>query len=296
MAIYLTEDDRVLVQGMTGAQGTLHTQRMLDAGTKIVAGVNPRKGGTTARFSSPRGTVDLPVYRTVAAAKEATGATVSVVFVPPTFAKDAVLEAIDAGIGTIVVITEGIPVADSLVFVERAQEAGIRLIGPNCPGIICPEVCNVGITPADIAGAGAIGLVSKSGTLTYQMMHELRDIGLSTSVGIGGDPVSGTSHTDVLAAFERDPQTKVIVLIGEIGGEGEERAATFIAQNISKPVVAYIAGFTAPKGKTMGHAGAIVSGASGSAQSKKSALEAAGVAVGSTLTETAALARSLCLG
>ncbi|MSS83397.1 succinate--CoA ligase subunit alpha [Actinomycetaceae bacterium WB03_NA08] len=302
MSIFLSSDDKVIVQGMTGAEGMKHTARMLSAGTTIVGGVNPRKAGTSVTFDvegyGPLADevgikqVDIPVFGTVAEAKEVTGATVSVVFVPPRFAGDAVLEAIDAGIGMVVVITEGIPVADSTRFVQHALRKGVRLIGPNCPGIISPGQSNVGITPADITPRGRIGLVSKSGTLTYQMMYELRDIGFSTCIGIGGDPVVGTTHIDALAAFEKDPETDVIVLIGEIGGDAEERAAAYIAEHITKPVVGYVAGFTAPEGKTMGHAGAIVSGSAGTAEAKKEALEAVGVAVGRTPSQTAELARA----
>ena len=224
-----------------------------------------------------------------------TGADTSVVFVPPAFAKDAVVEAIDAGIGLLVVITEGIPVQDSAEFWAYAGSKGnaTRIIGPNCPGIITPGEALAGITPATITGKGPIGLVSKSGTLTYQMMYELRDLGFSTAIGIGGDPIIGTTHIDALAAFEADPETKAIVMIGEIGGDAEERAADFIKANVTKPVVGYVAGFTAPEGKTMGHAGAIVSGSSGTAQAKQEALEAAGVKVGKTPSETARLMREL---
>ncbi|MFZ1381886.1 MAG: succinate--CoA ligase subunit alpha [Scrofimicrobium sp.] len=303
MAIFLTESDRVIVQGMTGSEGMKHTNRMLAAGTNVVGGVNPRKAGTSVEFNvepyGPRGDaglviagpVEVPVFGTVAEAKEQTGATVSVVFVPPAFAKSAVIEAIDADLDLVVVITEGIPVADSVAFVHHARKKSVRLIGPNCPGIISPGKSNVGITPADITGPGRIGLVSKSGTLTYQMMYELNDIGFSTCVGIGGDPVVGTTHIDALAAFEADPDTDVIVMIGEIGGDAEERAADYIAANVSKPVIGYVAGFTAPEGKTMGHAGAIVSGSVGTAQAKKEALEAVGVLVGETPSQTAELAR-----
>ncbi len=303
MAIFLTESDRVIVQGMTGSEGMKHTNRMLAAGTNVVGGVNPRKAGTSVEFNvepyGPRGDaglviagpVEVPVFGTVAEAKEQTGATVSVVFVPPAFAKSAVVEAIDADLDLVVVITEGIPVADSVAFVHHARKKSVRLIGPNCPGIISPGKSNVGITPADITGPGRIGLVSKSGTLTYQMMYELNDIGFSTCVGIGGDPVVGTTHIDALAAFEDDPDTDVIVMIGEIGGDAEERAADYIAANVSKPVIGYVAGFTAPEGKTMGHAGAIVSGSVGTAQAKKEALEAVGVSVGETPSQTAELAR-----
>ena len=303
MSIFLSRDSRVIVQGMTGSEGRKHTARMLGAGTTVVGGVNPRKAGESVTFDvrgyGPGGTavtdgpVEIPVFGTVADARAATGADVSVVFVPPAFAKDAVLEAVDAGMETVVVITEGIPVADSVQFVTRALERGTRLIGPNCPGIITPGESNVGITPADITGPGRIGLVSKSGTLTYQMMFELRDIGFSTCIGIGGDPVVGTTHIDALEAFEADPETDLVVMIGEIGGDAEERAAAWISENMSKPVIAYIAGFTAPEGKTMGHAGAIVSGSAGTAAAKAEALESVGVRVGRTPSQTAVLAREV---
>ncbi|WP_324649675.1 succinate--CoA ligase subunit alpha [Georgenia sp. H159] len=306
MSIFLDANSRVIVQGMTGAEGQKHTRRMLGAGTQIVGGVNPRKAGTSVDFDvtplgpgaedRSAGTVSVPVFGTVAEAKEATGADVSVVFVPPPFAKGAVIEAVDAGMPLVVIITEGIPVADTAEFFTYAQGKGVRLIGPNCPGIISPGKSNVGITPADITGPGRIGLVSKSGTLTYQMMYELRDIGFTTAIGIGGDPVIGTTHIDALEAFEADPDTEVIVMIGEIGGDAEERAAEFIKANVTKPVVGYVAGFTAPEGKTMGHAGAIVSGSSGTAEAKKEALEAAGVKVGKTPSETARLAREILQG
>jgi succinyl-CoA synthetase alpha subunit len=238
--------------------------------------------------------VTVPVFGTVADAKESTGADVSVVFVPPPFAKAAVVEAVDAGIPLVVVITEGIPVKDTAEFFAYAQsKGGTRIIGPNCPGLISPGQSNAGIIPANIAGAGRIGLVSKSGTLTYQMMYELRDFGFSSGVGIGGDPVIGTTHIDCLEAFQNDPDTDAIVMIGEIGGDAEERAAAYIKDHVTKPVVGYVAGFTAPEGKTMGHAGAIVSGSSGTAAAKKEALEAAGVKVGKTPSETAALMREV---
>ncbi|WP_367046507.1 succinate--CoA ligase subunit alpha [Streptomyces sp. Je 1-332] len=285
MAIYLTKESKVLVQGMTGAEGMKHTRRMLAAGTDIVGGVNPRKAGRTVDFDDRA----VPVFGSVRDGIEATGADVTVVFVPPAFSKAAVTEAADAGIGLAVVITEGIPVHDSVAFHAYAKERGTRVIGPNCPGLITPGQANAGIIPADITKPGRVGLVSKSGTLTYQLMYELRDVGFSTCVGIGGDPVVGTTHIDCLAAFEDDPDTELIVLIGEIGGDAEERAAAYIKQSVSKPVVAYIAGFTAPEGKTMGHAGAIVSGSSGTARAKQEALEAAGVRVGATPTETARL-------
>lgn len=290
MSIFLNKDSTVIVQGITGGEGSKHTALMLAAGTNVVGGVNARKAGTTVSH----GDVTLPVFGTVAEAMAETGADVSVVFVPPAFAKDAVIEAIDAGMPLVVVITEGIPVHDTAEFFARAQASGTtRLIGPNCPGIITPGEALAGITPASITGSGPIGLVSKSGTLTYQMMYELRDIGFSTAIGIGGDPIVGTTHIDALAAFEADPDTQAVVMIGEIGGDAEERAADYIAANMSKPVVGYVAGFTAPEGKTMGHAGAIVSGSAGTAQAKKDALEAAGVRVGKTPSETAQLMREV---
>jgi succinyl-CoA synthetase alpha subunit len=294
VAIFLTETSRVVVQGMTGSEGMKHTQRMLRAGTNIVGGVNPRKPGTSVAFEEG---VEVPVFGTVAAAVDATGADVSVIFVPARFTKDAVHESVDAKMPLVVVITEGVAVHDSASFLQYAQNAGTtRLLGPNCPGLISPGKANAGIIPADIAGPGSIGLVSKSGTLTYQMMYELRDIGFSTGLGIGGDPVIGTTHIDALMAFEADPETKAIVMIGEIGGDAEERAAAYIAEHVTKPVVGYVAGFTAPEGKTMGHAGAIVSGSSGTAQAKKEALEAAGVRVGKTPSETARLMREIISG
>ncbi|HEY8452285.1 MAG: succinate--CoA ligase subunit alpha [Micromonosporaceae bacterium] len=291
MAIWLTKDSRVIVQGMTGSEGSKHTRRMLAAGTTIVGGVTPGKGGQQVEFDGVR----VPVFNDVASAMAATGADTTVVFVPPRFARDAVVEAIDAGIGLAVVITEGIPVHDTTAFwaynVAKGQRT--RIIGPNCPGIASPGASNAGIIPADITGPGRIGLVSKSGTLTYQMMYELRDIGFSTCVGIGGDPVIGTTHIDALAAFQEDPDTDAIVMIGEIGGDAEERAAEFIRDHVTKPVVGYIAGFTAPPGRTMGHAGAIISGSSGTAEAKKQALEAVGVRVGRTPSETARIMREI---
>ena len=300
MAIFLTKDNKVIVQGITGSEATVHTARMLKAGTQIVGGVNARKAGTTVTHEDKGGRlIKLPVFGSVAEAMEKTGADVSIIFVPPRFAKDAIIEAIDAEIPLLVVITEGIPVQDSAYAWAYNLEKGgakgplTRIIGPNCPGIITPGQALVGITPANITGAGPVGLVSKSGTLTYQMMFELRDLGFSTSIGIGGDPVIGTTHIDAIEAFEKDPDTKLVVMIGEIGGDAEERAADYIKANVSKPVVGYVAGFTAPEGKTMGHAGAIVSGSSGTAAAKKEALEAAGVKVGKTPSETAALAREI---
>jgi len=290
MSIFINADSKIIVQGMTGSEGTKHTRRMLASGSKVVGGVTPGKGGQSVEIDGH----NLPVFNTVGEAMAATGANVSVVFVPPKFAKAAVIDAIDAAMQLIVVITEGIPVHDSASFYAYSLTKGTsRIIGPNCPGLISPGKSNVGIIPANITGAGPIGLVSKSGTLTYQMMFELRDIGFSTAVGIGGDPVVGTTHIDCLRAFQDDPETEAIVMIGEIGGDAEERAAAFIAEYVTKPVVGYVAGFTAPEGKTMGHAGAIVSGSSGTAQGKKDALEAAGVKVGQTPSETARLLRAI---
>ena len=295
MSIFLTKDSKVIVQGITGGEGTKHTALMLKAGTQVVGGVNARKAGTTVEHTDKDGNpVSLPVFATVAEAMAATGADVSIAFVPPAFSKDAMIEAIDAEIPLLVVITEGIPVQDTAEAWAHAKAKGTtRIIGPNCPGIITPGESLVGITPNNITGKGPIGLVSKSGTLTYQMMFELRDLGFSTAIGIGGDPIVGTTHIDALRAFQDDPETKAIVMIGEIGGDAEERAAEFIKANVTKPVVGYVAGFTAPEGKTMGHAGAIVSGSAGTAQAKKEALEAAGVKVGKTPSETAALMREI---
>ena len=286
MAIWLDENSKIIVQGMTGSEGTKHTRRMVASGANVVGGVNSKKAGEN---------VDgIPVFASVAEAMAETGANVSVLFVPPRFTKDAVDEAVDAKMPLAVVITEGVPVHDTAKFFQYAENAGTtRIIGPNCPGIISPGKSNAGIIPADITQAGRIGLVSKSGTLTYQMMYELRDIGFSTCVGIGGDPIIGTTHIDCLAAFQEDPETDAIVMIGEIGGDAEERAAAYIKDNVTKPVVGYVAGFTAPEGKTMGHAGAIVSSGAGTAQGKKEALESAGVKVGKTPSETAALMREI---
>lgn len=289
MTIWLDADSKILVQGMTGSEGTKHTRRMVASGASVVAGVTPGKAGQE---------VDgIPVFDSVGDAMAATGANVSVVFVPPRFAKGAVEESVDARIPLCVVITEGIPVHDTAQFFQYAQNSGAtRIIGPNCPGVISPGQSNAGIIPADITKAGRIGLVSKSGTLTYQMMYELRDIGFSTCVGIGGDPIIGTTHIDALAAFQADPDTDAIVMIGEIGGDAEERAAAFIKDNVTKPVVGYVAGFTAPEGKTMGHAGAIVSGSAGTAVAKQEALEAVGVQVGKTPSATARLMRAIMRG
>ena len=290
MSVWLSSSSRILVQGITGSEGTKHTRRMVASGASVVAGVTPGKGGQ----SVDGGAGDIPVFGSVSEAVEATGADVSVVFVPPRFTRAAVVETVDAGVPLCVVITEGIPVGDTAQFFQYAQNAGsTRIIGPNCPGIISPGQSNAGIIPADITGPGPIGLVSKSGTLTYQMMYELRDYGFSTGIGIGGDPVIGTTHIDALAAFEADPDTEAIVMIGEIGGDAEERAAAYIAANVTKPVVGYVAGFTAPEGKTMGHAGAIVSGSSGTAAAKGDVLEAEGVQVGKTPSATADLMRAV---
>ncbi|HYJ55875.1 MAG TPA: succinate--CoA ligase subunit alpha [Mycobacterium sp.] len=300
MSIFLNKDSKVIVQGITGGEATKHTALMLKAGTQVVGGVNARKAGTEVSHQDKNGKdINLPVFGSVAEAIKETDADVSIAFVPPAFAKDAIIEAIDAEIPLLVVITEGIPVQDSAYAwaynLEKGGEKGpkTRIIGPNCPGIITPGEALVGITPNNITGKGPIGLVSKSGTLTYQMMYELRDLGFSTAIGIGGDPVIGTTHIDAIEAFEKDPETKVIVMIGEIGGDAEEKAADYIKANVSKPVIGYVAGFTAPEGKTMGHAGAIVSDGAGTAEGKKEALEAAGVTVGKTPSETAAKAREI---
>jgi succinyl-CoA synthetase alpha subunit len=294
MAIFLTGDSRIMIQGITGSEGRRHGRRMLAAGTNVVGGTNPRKAGQTVDL----GSAEVPVFGTVAETMAATGADVSVVFVPPAGTKAAVTEAVDAGMPLVIVITEGIPVHDTAWFWAYASAKGntTRIVGPNCPGVASPGKSNAGIIPADITTEGRIGLVSKSGTLTYQMMYELRDIGFSTAVGIGGDPVIGTTHIDCLAAFQDDPETEAIVMIGEIGGDAEERAAAYIEGHVTKPVVAYVAGFTAPEGKTMGHAGAIISGSDGTAQAKKEALEKVGVRVGRTPSETARLVREVMPG
>ncbi|NLT54022.1 MAG: succinate--CoA ligase subunit alpha [Actinomycetales bacterium] len=289
MSIWLRRESRVIVQGMTGSEGRKHTQRMIYAGTNIVAGVTPGKGGMGKEFNDK---VKKPVFDTVREAVNQVGADVSVIFVPASAARSAVLEAVDAEVPLIVVITEGIPVQDTLHVLAHARRKGVsRILGPNCPGLISPGRANVGIIPANITKHGPIGLVSKSGTLTYQLMFELKKIGFSTNVGIGGDPVVGTTHIDALAAFEEDPETRAICLIGEIGGDAEERAADFIRDHVSKPVVGYVAGFTAPEGRALGHAGAIVTGSSGTARAKREALEDAGVRVGRTPHETADLMR-----
>jgi succinyl-CoA synthetase alpha subunit len=291
MAIFLDAESRIIVQGITGSEGRKHGARMLAAGTNVVGGTNPRKAGQTVELTGQH----VPVFANVGDAMAATGADVSVVFVPPAGTKDAVIEAIDAEIPLVIVITEGVPVHDTANIWAHAIATGnrTRIVGPNCPGVASPGKSNAGIIPADITSEGRIGLVSKSGTLTYQMMYELGDIGFSTAVGIGGDPIIGTTHIDCLQAFQDDPETDAIVMIGEIGGDAEERAAAFIEKNVSKPVIAYVAGFTAPEGKTMGHAGAIISGSAGTAQAKKEALEKVGVRVGRTPSGTARLVREV---
>jgi succinyl-CoA synthetase alpha subunit len=291
MAIFLTAQSRIIVQGITGSEGRKHGARMIAAGTNVVGGTNPRKAGQTVDL----GGTSAPVFGTVGEAMAATGADVSVVFVPPAGTKDAVIEAVDAAMPLVIVITEGIPVHDTAAFWAYANARGnaTRIVGPNCPGVASPGKSNAGIIPADITTEGRIGLVSKSGTLTYQMMYELRDVGFSTAVGIGGDPIIGTTHIDCLEAFQADAETDAIVMIGEIGGDAEERAAAYVDANVTKPVVAYVAGFTAPEGKTMGHAGAIISGSAGTAQAKKEALEKVGVKVGRTPSETARLVREI---
>jgi succinyl-CoA synthetase alpha subunit len=275
MSIYLNKDSKVIVQGMTGGMGSKHTTLMLDAGTTIVGGVNARKAGTTVEL----GGQELPVFGTVAEAMKETGADVSVVFVPPAFTKDACIEAIDAGIGLLVVITEGVPVQDTAEVWSYLQGKQTRMIGPNCPGIITPGACKIGIMPGSIHKPGSIGIVSRSGTLTYEAVNQttLRGLGQSTCVGIGGDPVRGMNFIDCIALFEKDPATRGIIMVGEIGGSDEEAAAEYIAKHVKKPVVGYIAGVTAPPGKRMGHAGAIISGGKGTAKEKFAALEKAGV-------------------
>jgi succinyl-CoA synthetase alpha subunit len=287
MAILVDTDTRLVVQGLTGSEGRFHGLRNRAYGTQVVAGVTPGKGGQD---------VDgVPVFDTVEAAVRETGADTSLIFVPAPFAADAMYEAITSGIGTIVCITEGVPAHEMLELHAYVRARGVTLIGPNCPGVLAPGKANVGIIPAEIFSEGSVGLVSRSGTLTYQIGHELTQLGLgnSTIVGIGGDPIVGSSFVDVLARFEADTQTEQVVMVGEIGGDEEEKAAAFIESEMSKPVVAYIAGFTAPPGKTMGHAGAIISGSSGTAQAKKDALEARGIRVGTTPTETAQLVAEL---
>jgi succinyl-CoA synthetase alpha subunit len=287
MAILVDGETRLLVQGLTGSEGRFHGLRNRAYGTHLVAGVTPGKGGQDVE--------GVPVFDTVASAVAETGADTSMIFVPAPFAADAVYEAVDAGIATIVCITEGVPAHEMLRIHAYIHARGVAMIGPNCPGVLSPGKANVGIIPAEIFSEGAVGLVSRSGTLTYQIGHELTQLGLgnSTIVGIGGDPVVGSSFIEILERFEADPQTERVVMVGEIGGDEEEKAAAFIEAEMSKPVVAYIAGFTAPPGKTMGHAGAIISGSAGTAQAKKDALEARGIRVGTTPTETAEIVARL---
>ncbi len=288
MSIYLNKVSKIIVQGMTGGMGSKHTALMVEAGSDVVGGVNARKAGTSVNL----GGKDLPVFGTVKEAMAETGADVSVVFVPPAFTRDACIEAIDAGIGLLVVITEGVPVQVTAEVWSYLQGKSTRMIGPNCPGVLSPGRAIVGITPAHFFSEGNVGVVSRSGTLTYQIGNEIaqRGFGNSSIVGIGGDPVVGSSFIDIVALYERDPETELIVMCGEIGGDEEERTADYIAANVSKPVVGYIAGFTAPPGKTMGHAGAIVSGSSGTAAAKAEALEAKGVRVGRNPTQVAEIA------
>jgi succinyl-CoA synthetase alpha subunit len=283
MAIIVDKDTKLVVQGLTGREGSFHGLRNKSYGTQVVAGVTPGKGGTDVE--------GVPVFNTVADAVEETGANTTMVFVPAKFAADAIYEAVDSGIGTVICIAEGLPAHEMLHVYTYIRPKGITMLGPNCPGALSPGKANVGIIPAEIFREGAVGLVSRSGTLTYQIGHELTQLGLgnSTIAGIGGDPVVGSSFVDVLEKFEADDQTELVVMVGEIGGNEEEKAAEFVQQHIKKPVLAYIAGFSAPPGKTMGHAGAIISGTSGTAQGKKEALEAAGIQVGTTPTEVAQL-------
>src|SRR5213595_1366001 len=283
MAIIVDRNTRLVVQGLTGSEGRFHGLRNRNYGTRVVAGVTPGKAGQDVE--------GIPVFNTVADAVQETGANTTLIFVPARFASDAIYEAVDAGIGTVICITEHIPAHEMLRIYGYIRGKGVTMIGPNCPGVLSPGKANVGIIPAEIFSEGAIGLVSRSGTLTYQIGHELTQLGLgnSTIVGIGGDPVVGSSFIDVLQRFETDPQTEFVVLVGEIGGDEEEKAATWVSEHMTKPVFSYIAGFSAPPGKTMGHAGAIISGSSGTAQAKKDALEAVGIKVGTTPTEVAEL-------
>ncbi|CWW36719.1 TPA: succinate--CoA ligase subunit alpha [Haemophilus influenzae] len=287
MAILIDKNTKVICQGFTGGQGTFHSEQALAYGTQLVGGVSPNKGGTTH--------LGLPVFNTVREAVENTGATATVIYVPAPFCKDAIIEAIDAGIKLIVCITEGIPTLDMLKVKQKLNETGVVMIGPNCPGVITPDECKIGIMPAHIHKKGKVGIVSRSGTLTYEAVKQTTDegFGQSTCVGIGGDPIPGSSFIDILERFQQDPETEAIVMIGEIGGSAEEDAAIFIKDNVTKPVVAYIAGMTAPKGKRMGHAGAIISGGKGTAAEKIAVLEAAGVTCVKSLAEIGAVLRKV---
>ncbi len=290
MSIIIDSDTKLVVSGLTGREGSFHGLRNRDYGTDLVAGVTPGKAGQDVE--------GVPIFDAIKDAVDERGANTSMIFVPARFAAAAINEAIESGVGTVIAITEGIPVMDMLPTYWKARERGVRLIGPNCPGVLSPGKANVGIIPAQFFDSGKIGVVSKSGTLTYQIGNELKQAGLGNSsiVGIGGDPIIGSDFIDILTLYEADPETELIVMVGEIGGDAEERAADFIAANVSKPVVGYIAGFTAPPGKQMGHAGAIISGSTGTAQAKKDALEAQGVRVGTSPTEAAQIAAEIIRG